>query len=226
MIFLLIKDSKERDQLASDNFKKLETRLSNTLKETEAELTLPDSPSVAMKLQGDNAIQKARNYQEIKDATGKDNPSGVDITQFNAEKNKATNKQKEERARLTGGKQVKIVKKPDPFTFEEEIDFETWCIQEHDFDVVAERPKHTTAIYALKDRRVGVLYDRLPEWKNAFRVMSKLCHPDTGGNTLAMSMLLDFKELMESLDGIKVVIEYDKKVEELREEYSAPKALK
>ena len=53
--------------------------------------------------------------------------------------------------------------------------------------------------------------------------MAKLCHPDNGGNTLAMSMLNDFKELMSSLQQIKKIVDYENKVEELRVEYSTPK---
>lgn len=193
------------------------------LKETEAELTLPDSPTVAMELRGDNAIQKARNYKEIQETLEKDKPSGHEIRAFNKAKREAGEQQKEEREKLEKGTKVKLIKKPDPFTFEEEIDFETWCVQEKDFDVIVNKPKNVRAIYALKDENVSNLFSRLDEWKAAYKIMAKLCHPDTGGNSLAMSFLGDFKGLMVSLRGIKEVIDYEKKVEELREEYSAPR---
>ena len=108
---------------------------------------------------------------------------------------------------------------PDPFTAEEEIDFESWCIEKHGFDVVADKPRGVRAIFALKDENVDTLLNRLNEWKSAKKIMAKLCHPDTGGNALAMSMLNDFDSLMKSLQGIKNVIEYEKTTEHLRAEY-------
>ena len=41
--------------------KKVGSTLPNSLAETEAELTLPDSASTQMELRGENAVQKARN---------------------------------------------------------------------------------------------------------------------------------------------------------------------
>lgn len=216
----LIKYAKEVAELNDlENLKKLNTTVSTSLTETEAELKLPDEPSVAIKLQGDNAVQKARLYQEIKEATGKEKPSGVDISQYIAGRNKT----KEKMDSFKEKAKIPKIEKPDPFTTEEEIDFETWCIKEHNFDILAERPKGIRTIYALKDEKVSQLFSRLSEWKNAYKEMAKLCHPDKGGNSLAMSFLSDFKELMDSLADIKKIVDYENKVEELREEYSKPK---
>ena len=52
--------------------------------------------------------------------------------------------------------------------------------------------------------------------------MAKLCHPDTGGNELAMSMFNDFSELMKSLQKIVDIIDYEAKVEDLKKQYSTP----
>jgi len=220
----LAKSAVEKTELKAELSKNIPSyRTSNFLKETEAKLTLPQSSATQISLKGDNAIEKARSWQDIKDATGKDEPTDREVRQYNKDMKEAKAKVEEERERLTKGKRVKTVKKPEPFTFEEEIDFETWCIKEHGFDIAVERPKHTRAIYALKDEKVSVLFYRLTEWKSAFKIMGKLCHPDQGGNTLAMSMLNDMNDLMKSLDGIRKVVDYNKKIEELRAEYSTPK---
>ena len=102
----------------------------------------------------------------------------------------------------------------------EDTSFEDWCRSEYDYDVIAEKPKQTRAIYALKDEHVNTLFNRLDEWKSASKIMTKLYHPDSGGNTLAMSMLNDFKELMSSLEQIRKVTDYEDKVEALKVEYS------
>jgi len=206
---------------------------SNSFKETEAKLSLPESKSTQMELRGDNAIQKARNYREIQEILGKEKPSAFEIRDHNKTLREAKEKSDREQQKkddelseyAESRKIPKKLPKPDPFTMDEEMDFETWCIEVHSFDVVAEKPKHTRAIYALKDEKVGTLFGRLDEWKSAFKIMAKLCHPETGGNTLAMSMLNDFNDLMKSLDGVKQVIEYEKKIEEFRVEYSAPKKI-
>ena len=204
---------------------------SNFLKETEAELSLPKSSVTQISLRGDNAIEKARNWKDIQEATGKEEPTDREVRQHNKdireakEKLESIQKKKDDTLNeYAKDRQIpKKLPKPEPFTIDEEVDFETWCIKEHNFDLVAERPKHTRAIYALKDEKVGTLFGRLDEWKSAFRIMAKLCHPETGGNTLAMSILNDFNELMKSLGGVKDVIDYEKRIEELRVEYSTPK---
>ncbi len=53
--------------------------------------------------------------------------------------------------------------------------------------------------------------------------MAKLCHPDHGGSEELMSMLGSFKELMDSLSKIKIIIEYEEKIEAYKIEYSSPK---
>ncbi len=223
----LIKASTEHTELRKHNeqVQNRQVDLPKILIETEAELTLPKEPAVQMELRGDNAIQKARNYKEIQEGLEKEKPSGHEIRAYNKAVREAKEKSESERDEYAKSRQIpKKLKKPDPFTFEEEVDFETWCISEHGFDVVAERPKHTRAIYALKDENVSNLFNRLDEWKSAYKIMAKLCHPDTGGNTLAMSFLSDLKDLMSALGGIKEVVDYDAKIEELRQEYSSPKA--
>ena len=225
----LIVSSKEHIELNNHNERRVDTPL--VLTETEMELTLPKEPAVQMELRGENAIEKARNYQEIKETLEKKKPSGHEIRAFNKAKREAKEKAEEEEAKTKKRRDAyaesrrvpKRLPKPDPFTYEEEMDFEAWCIKEKSFNIEAERPKHTTAIYALKDEKVSALFGRLDEWKPAYKIMAKLCHPDTGGNTLAMSMLSDFKELMTALQGVKNVLDYDKKIEELKREYSSPK---
>ncbi len=219
----LIKAAQEQNELASENFKKVERQLSNSLNETEAELQLPKEPAVQMELRGDNALQKARNYKEIQEVLNKEKPSGHEIRAYNKQKREATkklddftNKKKKETKQLPAAK-------VDPFTTDEEIDFETWCIEKHGFDVEAERPKKVRAIYALQEEKVEALFDRLPEWKKAYKEMASLCHPDKGGSTLAMSFLSDFKELMKALSKVRDIAEYENKIDTLREEYSRPK---
>ena len=194
------------------------SKLSNSLNETEAELHLPKEPAVQMELRGDNAIQKARNYKEIQEVLDKEKPSGHEIRAYNKQKREATKKLEDFTKKKSEPKQ--IAPKVDPFTTEEEIDFETWCITKHNFDVEAERPKKVRAIYALQEEKVEVLFERLPDWKKAYKEMSKLCHPDVGGSDLAMSFLGDFKELMKSLQKVRDIAEYEDKVDSLRSEYS------
>ena len=202
----------ELGQISADNHR-------NSLNETEAELTLPDSASTQMELRGENALQKARNYNEVKQSTGKEEPSAGDIRSFNTAKKEATSTHEE----MKKQKAIPVNNTLDPFTTEEEIDFEKWCIEEHNFDIMAEKPKQTRAIYALKDEKVTALFNKLPVWKKTYKEMAKLCHPDKGGDSNVMSMLTSFKELMDSLQQINTIIEYENKVEKLKTEYSLPK---
>ncbi len=225
----LMRATKEKEELSLHSAKASVQYLANGLNETEAELSLPESSATQISLRGENAIQKARNWQDIKEATGKEEPSDRDVRQYNKDLREAKeklNQEEEERNEYAKSRQIpKKVKKPDPFTTEEEIDFETWCINVHGFDILAEKPKNTRAIYALKDENVTTLFNRIDEWKTAYKLMAKLCHPDTGGNSLAMSFLTDFKELMNSLKGIKDIVDYENKIEEYRIEYSSPRKL-
>ena len=227
----LIQTTKEHIELQehNNNLSSRNVDIPKILVETEMELTLPKEPAVQMELRGDNAVQKARNYKEIQDNLDKKKPSGHEIRAYNKAVREAREKlaeEEEERDEYAKSRQIpKKVKKPDPFTTEEEIDFETWCINVHGFDILAEKPKNTRAIYALKDENVTTLFNRIDEWKTAYKLMAKLCHPDTGGNSLAMSFLTDFKELMNSLKGIKDIVDYENKIEEYRIEYSSPRKL-
>ena len=226
---VLIKATTEKAQL-NKSLRNTKYSTGHNLNETEAGLTLPKSSVTQISLRGENAIQKARNWEDIKEATGKKEPTDRDVRAFNKDIKEAKDKLQEAEQKKTDDfneyskdKQIpKKLPKPEPFTFEEEIDFETWCIKTKNFDIVAEKPKQTRAIYALKDENVSNLFGRLDEWKPAYKVLAKLCHPDTGGNTLAMSFLTDFKDLMGSLDGIRKVVDYEAKVKELRVEYSSP----
>jgi len=192
----------------------------NILNEVEAELFLDTTPSTRMELRGENAIQKVRNLAEVAEAIGKEKPSAGDIRQFNQDKSNASDEMKKFEEKRALPKSTKKV-----FTAADEISFESWCIKEHGFNVIAEKPKGSMAVYALKDESVSVLFGRLNEWKSAKKIMAKLCHPDTGGNELAMSMLNDFSSLMKSLDGIKKIVDYEERVEKLKAEYSAPKKI-
>ena len=219
---ILIKTATAKDELASENFKKVGSTLLKTLNETEAHLQLPTSERTCQSLKGDNAVQLLANWNNVREATGKDVPTSTEVREYNKAKKEA--KEKDDAAYKKASKKHRLPKpKVDPFTTEEEIDFETWCIQEHGFDIYKEKPEGSKAIYALKDEKVSVLFGRLDEWKSAYKIMAKLCHPDTGGNTLAMSFLGDFKELMKSLESVKTIIDYETKVDDLREEYSKPK---
>ena len=204
---------------------------SNSLKEAEAEMFLDTTPSTRMELRGENAIQKARNLVEVAEAVGKEKPSAGDIRTYNQAKakakesmdrTKAFDKEAFDEATKNAKKVTTKDDKPDYFTAEEEIDFESWCIKEHSFNVVEMKPKGVRAVFAIKDNNVDTLLNRVGEWKSAKKIMAKLCHPDTGGNELAMSMLNDFSELMKSLSKIKDIIDYDNRVEELKKEYSTP----
>lgn len=192
----------------------------NILNEVEAELFLDTTPSTRMELRGENAIQKVRNLAEVAEAIGKEKPSAGDIRQFNQAKVNASDEMKKFEEKRALPKPTKKV-----FTAADEISFESWCIKEHGFNVLEEKPKGSMAVYALKDENVSVLFGRLNEWKSAKKIMAKLCHPDTGGNELAMSMLNDFSSLMKSLDGIKKIVDYEERVEKLKAEYSAPKKI-
>jgi hypothetical protein len=211
----LIQATKEKAELSNlRNF----SATNSSLNETEAELTLPKSASVQIKLRGANAIEKARDYQAIKEATGKDEPSGVDITAFYEAKNRAKEAQKRLEDKCALPERTKKTA-PKLLTSDQLITFENWCLEERNFDVVALKPKSTSAIFALRDENVDKLFSRLDDWKSTYRIMAKLCHPDNGGSDVAMSMLNDFKELMESLEKIKRVLEYENKVKELKEEF-------
>ena len=168
-------------------------------------------------------MDKARNYQEVKETLGKDNPSGHEIRAFNKAKREAVELEKQERKETEKSFRVEKTKRPDPFTYEEEVDFETWCKQEHGIDIYADKPKNSVAIYALKDKKVQALFLRGGQWKKAYREMSKLCHPDHGGSDLTMSFLADINELMKSLEKVKEVIDFEEKIVRLREEYSTPR---
>ena len=215
----LIVMAKEQEELASANMGKIVRSLTTSLGETEAKLHLPKEPAVQMELRGDNAIEKARNYKEIQEVLDKAKPSGHEIRAFNKAKREAKAKYNE----FKKDKSIKTLPKPDAFSYEEELDFESWCLKVKDFDVLAERPKQTKAIYSLKDDKVASLFNRLDEWNDSkvYKTMTKLCHPDVGGSSVAMSFLSEFNELMSSLNNIRKIVEYDNKVDELRSEYSS-----
>ncbi len=217
----LIKSTREHTELEA--YKSGASDAPLILTETEMELTLPKEPAVQMELKGDNAIDKARNYQEIKETLGKDKPSGHEIRAFNKAVREATEKQKNEDIKTKEKFTLPKTEKPDPFTYEEEMDFETWCKKEHDLDIYADKPKNSMAIYALKDKKVQELFVRGGEWKKAYREMSRLCHPDHGGSDLTMSFLGDFNELMKSLQSVREVVDFENMVARLREEYSTTK---
>jgi len=205
-------------EIGKENFKIEDGQPMPNLKELEALSMLPSSAEAYNRLIGSNPKQKLKNYEEVKEAVGSTEPSITQIREFNKAKREA----KEKYEAFKKEKTVKSLPEPDPFTYEEELDFETWCLKVHNFDIMSEKPKQTRAVYALKDEKVSVLFNRLDEWKSAYKMMAKLCHPDKGGNSLAMSFLSDFKELMDSLKNVQEIIDYENKVEDLRREYSTP----
>ena len=194
----------------------------SSLEETESNELLPKKISVYRELKGGNAIQRLRNFEEVQEATGKEagDVTERDMINYNQAKSNASDEMKKFEEKRALPKPTKKV-----FTAADEISFESWCIKEHGFNVLEEKPKGSMAVYALKDENVSVLFGRLNEWKSAKKIMAKLCHPDTGGNELAMSMLNDFSSLMKSLDGIKKIVDYEERVEKLKAEYSAPKKI-
>ena len=180
----------------------LDKRVTN-LKETEAELSLPDSASTQMELRGKSAVDKALNYQEVKESVNKPNPSAGDIRQFNQAKQASSDAYDKIKERCSQGNTKKKDTKLETLELaylstEDKATFEEWATKKG-YSIVFNRPKLSTSIYGLKDPSVSELYSHSTEWKSFFRSATKKMHPDSGGTEIEMQWLNRLNNLMSGL---------------------------
>jgi len=217
----LIRTSTEKADL--DLFKKEDSRLSNSLKETEAELSLPDSASTQMELRGKSAVDKALNYQEVKESVNKPNPSAGDIRQFNQAKQASSDAYDKIKERCSQGNTKKKDTKLETLELaylstEDKATFEEWATKKG-YSIVFNRPKLSTSIYGLKDPSVSELYSHSTEWKSFFRSATKKMHPDSGGTEIEMQWLNRLNNLMSGLSETYEYNDWNNKVMELKKEW-------
>jgi len=70
-----------------------------------------------------------------------------------------------------------------------------------------------------RDDILNTIASRVPEWKAARKIMVKLLHPDTGGNSLAMQFFGEFDKLMKNLTEAYDYVMFMDKIEKFKEEF-------
>ena len=157
-----------------------------------------------------SALEKAEEFTEMYEDKGSA-PSNREIAEANAKKaalKKKLNK-KEELGSL-----------PQYLGVDEIQEFRGWLLDEKGFDYEKEKPKvPMQALVAQRDEILDELYAHVGEWKSARKIMGKLLHPDTGGNTLAFQFYQTFDKLMNAMVKLVELLDYEEALLEYKKEW-------
>ena len=140
-----------------------------------------------------SAQEKIEEFNDIGEGLGKEQPSGEDIRQHNKIVMEVKNS-------IGGTDEKEDAVTPTYFSTKDTEDFRAWLKEVKNIDAVEDKPKvNMMELHGMRDDVLNDLASRIPEWKTAKKIMRKLLHPDTGGNTLGYQFFEGFVELMENL---------------------------
>ena len=109
---------------------------------------------------------------------------------------------------------------PKYFNTEQLAEFRDWLKKTYKIDAVADKPDaNIMELSGLRDDILNDLASRYKEWKIGKKIMRKLLHPDTGGNTLAYQFYEAFEELMQNLTKSAEYIEFGMRIDEHKKEW-------
>jgi len=160
-----------------------------------------------------SAQEKLEEFNEIAEATGKAQPSQRDIETHNKIVTEVTKS-------IGGEDKPKDKNSPTYFSVKETEDFRAWLKDTHNIDAVEDKPKvNMMELQGMRDDVLNDLAARVPEWKMAKKIMRKLLHPDTGGNTLGYQFFEGFVELMDNLSKAYDYVVFREKIDGYKKEW-------
>ncbi len=161
-----------------------------------------------------SAQEKAEEFTEIKEELGK-SPSTHDIqrrSQLVTEVSKGINGGAKEEPLPSG--------MPKYFNTEQLDTFRAWSIESKGINVIDDKPKvNMLELSSMREDVLNDLASRVPEWKAARKIMIKLLHPDSGGNTLAYQFFEGFNEIMDNLSKAYDYVMFTENVDKLKIEW-------
>ncbi len=180
-------------------------------------LNIPKTEAQYRDLTGDTAQEKVEQFTEITEAIGHA-PSRQDVRDFQkniGEIADMTNCTSVPQHSDNKGKKKQIIS-----SVEELNTFRIWLKAEKKIDAIEDKPKINLMLLSKeRDDMLNTLGSRVPEWKSARKIMIKLLHPDSGGNTLAMQFFKEFDELMNNLSKAYEYVMFENKIAKLKEEW-------
>jgi len=166
-----------------------------------------------------SAQEKLEEFNEVGESVGKAQPSRADIVEHNKIVTEVTKS-------IGGEDKPKDKNSPTYFSVKETEDFRAWLKDTHNIDAVEDKPKvNMMELQGMRDDVLNDLASRVPEWKMAKKIMRKLLHPDTGGNTLGYQFFEGFVELMDNLSKAYDYVVFREKIDNYKREWWKNKEL-
>ncbi len=189
----------------------------NSVPAGELSLNIPETQAQYESLSGDTAKEKAEQFTEIAEAVGH-TPSREDVRNYQKNVNEIadmTNCTSLPQHKENKGKKKKIIS-----SVEELNNFRKWLKTEKKIDAIEDKPKVNLMLLSKeRDNILNTIGSRVPEWKIARKIIIKLLHPDSGGNTLAMQFFKEFDELMNNLSEAYEYVMFEDKIAKFKEEW-------
>ncbi len=181
------------------------------------DLIIPETQSQFESLSGDTAQEKAEQFTEIAETIDRI-PSREDVRDFQkniGEIADMTNCTSVSQHSENKGKKKKVIS-----SVEELNNFRKWLKTEKKIDATEDKPKVNLMLLSKeRDNILNTIGSRVPEWKIARKIIIKLLHPDSGGNTLAMQFFKEFDELMNNLSEAYEYVMFEDKIAKFKEEW-------
>ena len=195
----------------------------------QSNLKIPETERQYRHLDGDTAAEKAQQFTEIAEATGKD-PTGEEVRAWNKAKDDLIKKQKERMAAQTTVKDGEfegipkdhIVRNRVIIFPEEQKEFEKYFMTKYP---KLKKPKvNFLELEALRKTVIDDMAVCAADWKTMRKRVAKCFHPDTGGTDKEFAFFKLIDKLMDNLTKAFEAAEYELIVAEskkawLREQY-------
>ncbi len=162
-----------------------------------------------------SAQEQLEEFNEVCVATGKNQPSREDISTHSDIVTEVTNSIGGEEKREPIPNDM-----PKYFNSDELSEFREWLLVEHKINAVEDKPDvNMMELQGMRNDVLNDLASRVPEWKSAKKIMRKLLHPDTGGNTLGYQFFEGFVELMDNLAQAHDYVVFREKIDNYKKEW-------
>ena len=195
------------------NFK-IELKQSGT---DHSSLIEPETESQYRNLTGDTAQEKVEQFNEIEEAVGH-TPSRQNVRDYQQTVGEIADIAECESLPQHSSNKGKVKKLIS--STEDLMKFREWSKETKGIDVVEDKPKVNLMLLSKeRDEHLNTLGSRVPEWKTARKIMIKLLHPDSGGNTLAMQFFKEFDSVMNNLTQAYEYVVFEDNVNKLKQEW-------
>ncbi len=184
---------------------------------SEPDLIEPETEAQFHHLTGDTAQEKVEQFNEIEEAVGH-TPSRQNVRDYQQTVGEIADIAECESLPQHSSNKGKVKKLIS--STEDLMKFREWSKETKGIDVVEDKPKVNLMLLSKeRDEHLNTLGSRVPEWKTARKIMIKLLHPDSGGNTLAMQFFKEFDSVMNNLTQAYEYVVFEDNVNKLKQEW-------